>query len=68
MVFQVGNNLFSIEDCLLQRAILIFDHCIGALIPNCEDSLLLYHIVAALYLTLKVENRAAKLEFKTFQR
>ena len=35
--------------------------------PNCEDSLLLYHIVSAVYLTLKVENRAAKLEFRTFQ-
>ena len=66
VLIQVGNNLFSIEDCLLQRAVLIFDHSIGILMPECENSLLVYHLVAAVYLTLKVENRAAKLNFNQF--
>ena len=45
---------------------LIFDRSIGALMPDSESRLLIYHIVAAIYLTLKVENRAAKMTFDFF--
>ena len=45
---------------------LIFDRSIGALMPDAESRLLLYHIVAAIYLTLKVEARNAKMTFEYF--
>lgn len=39
---------------------ILFDHCVGALMHgDGEDSILLYYLVAAVYLTLKVESRSA---------
>lgn len=55
-VIQASQELFSIEDSLIQRAMILFDHCLGLLDPDSDDELLLYHLVSSIYLTLKVEN------------
>ena len=47
------------RDSLMQRAVIVFDHCMAKLSPTGEDEVLLYQLVAALYLTIKVENRAS---------
>lgn len=54
---QAGETLFFMEDSLIQRALLIFDHHVGKVLPDTEDETLLFHLLSCLYLCLKVEDR-----------
>ena len=51
----------------MQRVLILFDHVAAALFPKSEDEIILYHVIAALYLTLKVENRIKGLSFEIFR-
>jgi len=50
----------------LQRALLLFDHCVGQLAPHERGEPLLLLLVCALFITFKVENRVPVLRFALF--
>ena len=51
---------------MTQRTLIIFDNCLGKLDPDNEDEILLYHLIACLYMNLKVENIVFRLSFVEF--
>ncbi len=51
----------------MQRVLILFDHVAGTLFPTSENELILYHLIAAFYLVIKVENRYKGLPFEIFK-
>ena len=51
----------------MQRVLIIFDHVAGALFPTSENELVMYHLIATFYMTMKVENRYKGLPFAIFR-
>lgn len=45
------------EHALVQRILILFDHCISYLHSDQEDELMIYYLLSCMYLCLKVENR-----------
>ena len=63
---QICERLGQIEDSLIQRALVIFDLCSGALGLDSPDETIMYHLISILYLVLKVEGRIRGLPFLDF--
>lgn len=59
-------ELFRIEDTVVQRSMIIFDHSLGMLDPTIEDEILLYHLISCLYIIYKVEARCSLMTFEQF--
>ena len=51
---------------MTQRTMIIFDNCLGKLDPDNEDEILIYHLIACLYINLKVESIVFGLSFVHF--
>ena len=65
VLLQACENL-EVEDSLKQRVVIQFDHCVGAMNPDCQDEILVYHLIACLYICLKTESRVRGMNFYTF--
>ena len=48
------------------KVMLMFDHCMSNLDPSLEDEILLYHLIACMYIALKVESGFSGMEFAHF--
>ena len=44
----------------------MFDHCVGRIDPDNQDEILLYHLIACMYITFKVENGFSGIPFSNF--
>ena len=46
---------------------MMFDLCMGKIDSECQDHILIHHLLTSFYLVLKAENRIEKLSFDKFQ-
>ena len=54
------------EDSLVQRLLIMFDHCIGMLEPDGNDEILIYNLITCFFIFLKEVGRDDKLTFLSF--
>ena len=54
------------DNSLVQRLLVVFDHCIGLLDPEVNDETLIYHLIVCFFIVLKVESGFDKLAFSSF--
>ena len=48
------------------RVLILFDHCIGRIDPENEDEILLYHLIACMYICFKVDIGFSGTQFSQF--
>ena len=54
------------DELYVSRVLLLFDHCLGRIDPGSEDEILLYHLIACMYIAFKVENGFSGIPFSNF--
>ena len=59
-MIQKVDKLFS------HRVLILFDHCIGRIDPDNQDEILLYHLIACMYICFKVDIGFSGIPFSQF--
>ena len=54
------------DELYAPRVLILFDHCVGRIDPGSEDEILLYHLIACMYIAFKVENGFSGILFSNF--
>jgi len=54
------------QDSQIQSIVVLFDHCMGYLDPENEDEILLYHLIACLYICFKTDKAFSSLTFENY--
>ena len=63
---QACQNLHIEQDAQIQSVVALFDLCMGYLDPDNEDEILLYHLVACIYIYSKTDKGFSGLTFSTY--